>query len=91
MVMFDGFGLVVASFLRLLSAQDLRRVSFPSLWGFLGQLASRDGSDIIAAAKCVLLARVVMPHDPRMELIATKLALTSSEQLALFPAVTVNR
>ena len=71
--------------------QMLERVSFPTLWGSLVHFASRESPELIGSAYSKPLAGVVLPLDPHLEVIATKLSLTLPDQLVLFPAVAVGQ
>ena len=67
--------------------QKLERVSFLSLWGSLVHFQNRDNPELVPLRTGALLSGVVMPLDPHLLPIATKLSLRTGDQLLLFPAV----
>lgn len=71
--------------------QEVERISFPCLWGSLVYFASRENPELIYGPQPAPLAGIVVPLDPHLAVIATKLSLTMPDQLFLFPTVAVDQ
>lgn len=71
--------------------QKLERVSFPSLWGSLVHFPNRESPELAGSSVSAPLSGVLLPLDPHLLVIATKLSLPPPDQLFLFPAVAVRR
>jgi hypothetical protein len=72
--------------------RKLERVSFPSLWGLLVHFPCREQPELATPALgAPVSGGVLLPLDPHLLVIATKLSLPPPDQLPLFPAVAVTR
>jgi hypothetical protein len=71
--------------------QEMERVSFPSLWGSLVYFPNRDKPRLTTSDSVTSLGGVLLPLDPHLLIIATKLSLPPQNQLFLFPVVGVTR
>ena len=69
--------------------QQLQGISFPSLWGTLLKFQSKHSPTLFSAQTPGFSPGLVIPLDPHLLPIATKLSLPSPDQLLLFPVVAV--
>ena len=69
--------------------QELQGLSFPSLWGTLLTFKSKHSPTLLSAQTTAFPTGIVIPLDPHLLPIATKLAFPLPAQLFLFPAVAV--
>ena len=69
--------------------QQLQGISFPSLWGTLLKFQSKHSPTLLSAQTPGFPTGLVIPLDPHLLPIATKLSLPSPNQLFLFPVVAV--
>ena len=69
--------------------EQLQGLSFPSLWGTLLTFPSKHSPPLLSAQTPVFSTGLVIPLDPHLLPIATKLSLPSPDQLFLFPVVGV--
>jgi hypothetical protein len=77
------------------AAQELRRqldgLSFPSLWRASVLFSSRVSATLIEKASDIDEAGVVIPLEPHLSVLATKLSLPLPDQLPLFLPMVVSR
>ena len=69
--------------------QELQGISFPSLWGTLLTFQSRHSPPLLSARTPALRTGIVIPLDPHLLPIATKLSFPPPDQLFLFPVASV--
>jgi hypothetical protein len=77
------------------AAQQLRarleRVSFPSLWPISAFFPNRETVELIEQALAPNVEGVIVPFEPHLRVLATKLSLPRPDQLSLFPPMVVSR
>ena len=69
----------------------LDRVSFPSLWKLSAFFPNRETALLIDGARDVDGGGIIMPLDPHLVVLASKLMLSRPDQLSLFPPMVVSR
>ena len=69
--------------------QQLQGLSFPSLWGTLLTFQSKHSPTLLSAHTTTFPTGIVIPLDPHLLPIATKLSFSPPDQLFLFPVVAV--
>ena len=68
----------------------LDRISFPSLWRSIVHFPNRGHADLlIAMSEVPPEGGIVLPLNPHLAILATKLSLPPPDQLPLFPAMAV--
>lgn len=77
------------------AAQQLRaqleRVSFPSLWRMSAFFPNRETVLLAEDVSDVELGGFLIPLDPHLTVLATKLSMARPDQLSLFPPMAVSR
>ena len=69
--------------------QELQGISFPSLWGTLLTFQSKHSPTLLSAETTEFPTGLVVPLDPHLLPISTKLSFPPPAQLFLFPVVAV--
>lgn len=68
----------------------LNRVSFPSLWHFSVFFPNRQTALLVGDVAEISGAGVILPLEPHLTALATKLSLPRPDQLSLFPPMAVS-
>jgi hypothetical protein len=71
--------------------RQLEGSSFPTLWHLSVLFPNREAAQLIEDAREISGPGIVVPLDPHLLVLATKLSLAKPRQLSLFPALMVSR
>ena len=66
---------------------ELQDVPFPSLWGLVVHFRRSNTPVLVSAIDRELLAGMILPLDPHLRALASRLSVHEPEQRTLFPAV----
>jgi hypothetical protein len=71
--------------------EQLDRISFPSLWRLSAFFPSRQSAQLVEGPGDVNSVGVILPLEPHLTVLATKLSQRRPDQLSLWPAMVVSR